>query len=896
MAVPRPGQPVAQRAGLSGRWTPAPSRSSSSRPSATRLADKTSFPPSRRLAEALEPSDDPVIVRRRLDETDQARSLLQDRPGVGIGSAHDIEPWIGRAVRGGRLDPAQFLEVAETLDATARLADVARRRAAAAAPGARPPSSTRCPRSRSTLLRSFDPTGELLDTASPRLGGAARRGPRSPTSACGGGWTRLVGSELGGALQEPIITLRNGRYVVPDPRRGPGEGQGHRPRRVGQRPDAVRRAARRGRAGQRVARGAARRSARRRAGSSTSCRRSSARTPTLLRETLDALAEFDFWAARAQLAAEMDGVRPAESEHGDVVLLSARHPGLTGRVVPIDLRLGDGYTALVDHRPQHRRQDGRPAHARPARADAPGRAARPGRGGLAAAGASGTCSRTSATSSPSPRASPPSPATCARSSASSSTPGRARSCCSTSSGAGTDPDGGLRARPGAAGPLHPVRRARRGDDPLRRDQGLRPRDAGGPQRVGRVRPRDAVADVPPVDRPAGRQPGVRDRRAAGPARRDRRRRPRPPLGEPAGVRGDPRVDPQAGRRDRRRRGARRGSRRRRPRRRSASADEERRRARRERDESVKVARDEAQRLVDSLRDEVARGPAAPRARDGDRPGDRRRPGPGRVDPGPAARGPEGGGAGSAGARAAARLAARRPGAQPDGRLGGADRRAREGRHPRDARGGRHARVGRRRRPGAGAGDAVRRVGRVRRSAPAAVRQASRRPGAGISSLQLERARSVASSLDLRGARVDEALEALSRYLDDAALAGLEQVLVIHGLGTGALRDAVRAQAGRPSAGQVVPGGGAGRGRRRRDDRQALGEAGARGHRVAGVRAWASSSACGRRRLERRLGRGLRARRQTDRSIRTGSAPSAAARAGRSCVGANPPPPHVRPKG
>ena len=29
------------------------------------------------------------------------------------------------------------------------------------------------------------------------------------------------------------------------------------------------------------------------------------------------------------------------------MLLSARHPGLTGRVVPIDLRLGDGYTALV---------------------------------------------------------------------------------------------------------------------------------------------------------------------------------------------------------------------------------------------------------------------------------------------------------------------------------------------------------------------------------------------------------------------------------------------------------------------------------------------------------------------------------------------------------------------
>jgi DNA mismatch repair protein MutS2 len=72
---------------------------------------------------------------------------------------------------------------------------------------------------------------------------------------------------------------------------------------------------------------------------------------------------------------------------------------------------------------------------------------------------------------------------------------------------------------------------------------------------------------------------------------------------------------------------------------------------------------------------------------------------------------------------------------------------------------------------------------------------SRSRSSAIGSLQLERARTVASSLDLRGARVDEALEALNRYLDDASLAGLDQVLIIHGLGTGALRDAVRANVG-----------------------------------------------------------------------------------------------------
>ena len=68
------------------------------------------------------------------------------------------------------------------------------------------------------------------------------------------------------------------------------------------------------------------------------------------------------------------------------------------------------------------------------------------------------------------------------------------------------------------------------------------------------------------------------------------------------------------------------------------------------------------------------------------------------------------------------------------------------------------------------------------------------PSSNAAELRLDRARSVASSLDLRGARVDEALESLSRYLDDAGLAGLDKVLIIHGMGTGAVRDAVRAAA------------------------------------------------------------------------------------------------------
>jgi DNA mismatch repair protein MutS2 len=46
-------------------------------------------------------------------------------------------------------------------------------------------------------------------------------------------------------------------------------------------------------------------------------------------------------------------------------------------------------------------------------------------------------------------------------------------------------------------------------------------------------------------------------------------------------------------------------------------------------------------------------------------------------------------------------------------------------------------------------------------------------------------------LDLRGLRRDEALERLQQYLEDASLAGLPTARVVHGKGTGAIRQAVR---------------------------------------------------------------------------------------------------------
>ena len=58
-------------------------------------------------------------------------------------------------------------------------------------------------------------------------------------------------------------------------------------------------------------------------------------------------------------------------------------------------------------------------------------------------------------------------------------------------------------------------------------------------------------------------------------------------------------------------------------------------------------------------------------------------------------------------------------------------------------------------------------------------------------LRMSKSFSVSPEINLLGKTVDEALAALDKYLDDAYLAHLENVRVVHGKGTGALRKAIQ---------------------------------------------------------------------------------------------------------
>jgi DNA mismatch repair protein MutS2 len=742
-----------------------------------RLAAATSFPPSRRLAEALRPSSDPVIVSRGLDETDQARALLEARPGVGIGAAHDIGPSIERAARGGRLDPEQFLEIAETLDATARLATALseERRPLLRDLGR---ELHPLPAVRSTLARSFDPVGELLDTASPRLGGL-RAAVRVAYDRLRRRLDALVGAELGNALQEPIVTLRNGRYVVPvkaeararvkgivHDASGSGQtlfveplvavelGNTWREAQVAEQEEIAR--------------------------ILDELSTLIAANATALRETLDALARFDLWAAKAALAAEMDATRAETADRPEVVLLSARHPGLTGRVVAIDIRIGDGYTALVVTGPN---TGGKTVTLRtlgllslmhqaglhvPAAA---GSRLPVWRDVFADIGDEQSVAQSLSTFSGHLR----------RITAIVAEAGPDTLVLLDELGAGTDPTEGsalaqalldhfIRAGAIVAATTHYAElkayaHTTAGARNAAVEFDLETLSPTYRLTIGLPGGSQAFAIAERLGLPEAIVADARSRLT------EAQRSFEATLAAIKATEGQTSDALERARAAEQRAGDA-----------MRTAEEERRRARRERDEHVRAARDEADRLVDELRTEVARIR---------RSLERETVTAASLD---AALGRAESIAGRLPAVAPAPVAAPPPprrwqvGDRARSRSGGW-----EGRLAALEKGGRRATL---------------EAGGMRVSVELddlepALGSPTSRSGVGGSgataasnaaALRLERARSVASSLDLRGARVEEALEALERYLDDAGLAGLGSVTIIHGLGTGALRDAVRTAA------------------------------------------------------------------------------------------------------
>ena len=310
------------------------------------LAERTALAPSRELAEAIAPVAELRDAQRLQEETAAARTLLRALPSAGTAGARDYRDALRRARLGGALDPEQLIAVADTVRAAQKLFEDVHPYAplAALARYARPPRPLA-----EAIEHAIAGTGEVLDRASPRLG-SLRQELRAAQSRLQQRLDGLLRSpELARALQEQIVTQRGGRYVVPvkSELRGSVKGIVHdqsasgatvfiEPLEILEANNALREAE------------LAEQNEVRRILDELS--RRVEREADELDAVLSALARIDLVLAKAQLADALDCEEPVLDGDGHLDLIAARHPLLVAQgtaVVPIDVRLGTDFRALV---------------------------------------------------------------------------------------------------------------------------------------------------------------------------------------------------------------------------------------------------------------------------------------------------------------------------------------------------------------------------------------------------------------------------------------------------------------------------------------------------------------------------------------------------------------------
>jgi len=180
------------------------------------LAGFTSFSTSRELALDLAPLSDEEEVRLRLRQSAEARRLLSLSPDTHIGEVTDIREVVKMATRGKVLDPQSLLEIQKTLNAAHRL-----RNHLVNLPGELPLLSglARDIVALDQLQKDIDgclsPTGDLLDTASPKLASVRRRIRQVRQELLTHLQAIITSPRWRKIIQDPIVTEREGRYVIP---------------------------------------------------------------------------------------------------------------------------------------------------------------------------------------------------------------------------------------------------------------------------------------------------------------------------------------------------------------------------------------------------------------------------------------------------------------------------------------------------------------------------------------------------------------------------------------------------------------------------------------------------------------------------------------------------------
>ncbi len=181
-----------------------------------KLASYADFSLSEKLARDLKPYTDPALIRYKLETVTEARLLLSVNDSIRLGGCFDAGPLLAVACKSGTLDGevihrlAYMLSIARDLGRSLKFHAAEYPKLAAMADGLTPPKGLI-----ETISRTVTDKGEVLDSASEKLA-EVRREVRNAYSRLMGRLDKILRDpRYQPMIQEPIITQRSGRYVIP---------------------------------------------------------------------------------------------------------------------------------------------------------------------------------------------------------------------------------------------------------------------------------------------------------------------------------------------------------------------------------------------------------------------------------------------------------------------------------------------------------------------------------------------------------------------------------------------------------------------------------------------------------------------------------------------------------
>lgn len=282
---------------------------------------------------SLSPRADREAVEREFALVREMEEAVGE--GFTLGGAHDLSPLLTAAREHGVLAPGDFLTVGETLVAAAEARQAL---SDSDLPGLKALAARLSDQGDllRAIWRTVDERGEVRPDASPRLSALGRE-KRELTERVQDLLRRYL-EQHRDLVQDPVITQRGGRYVVPlkAGARGPsivvhetsGSGQ-----TLFAEPASAVELNNRLRECEEEIRREVHRVLLELTGRLLGAERS-------LRRDLSVLARLDSLYARARWARAVGGVIPGLSDDGRIELLEARHPLLGGRAVPVSIHLG----------------------------------------------------------------------------------------------------------------------------------------------------------------------------------------------------------------------------------------------------------------------------------------------------------------------------------------------------------------------------------------------------------------------------------------------------------------------------------------------------------------------------------------------------------------------------